>query len=519
MKIKYQVVISCFILFLNINLSSAQAPEIEWKKNYGGSTEEVAYSIFQTNEGGYIFAGHTNSNNGDVTNNEEGNTDIWIVKITNLGTIEWQKTYGGTNGAFAKSIIQTQDNGYIVAGYTASNDGDVIGNQGDVDYWVLKLSNSGVMEWQKTLGGSSLEEAFGIIQTPDNGYIVAGHTSSTDGDITTNQGFYDVWLVKLDVDGNVQWQKTYGGTDADYTYSISNTKDGAFVIAGVTASNTGDVSDNNGGNDFWVVKMNIEGVIEWEKTFGGTSNENAFKVIQTVDDGYIIGGSALSEDEDLTQNQGFQDYWVVKINSVGEMQWQKSFGGNSSDVIHSITKAQDGGYILAGKTSSTNGDITANQGLIDIWLIKINDSGIIQWQKTYGGSDYDEAFSIIQTADLGFIFAGYTSSNDGDIVESNGSTDCWVVKFGAENLSVNSFSETTTISLYPNPAQDKLTIKLNYFEPSLEMNITDILGKKIHSQKLDGLSTSINTTSLKSGVYIVNIINENQIISQRFIKN
>ncbi len=198
-------------LFFFILLASIPAqPAIQWQKSLGGSVSEVAQAIQKTNDGGYIIAGFTTSNNGDVSGNHGGG-DWWVVKLNATGEIQWQRALGGTSTESAYSIQQTSDGGYIVAGRTHSNDGDVTGNHGDWDCWVVKLTSTGAIEWQKAFGGSSLDEAYSIQQTTDGGYILAGNSMSTDGDVTGNHGYFDIWVVKMNDTGAIQWQKSLGG--------------------------------------------------------------------------------------------------------------------------------------------------------------------------------------------------------------------------------------------------------------------------------------------------------------------
>jgi len=243
---------------------SDQAPNIEWQKCLGGSNDDEAYSVQQTSDGGYIVAGSTRSNDGDVSGNHEEVWwlvwDFWVVKLDRYGDIEWQKCLGGSDSDWAESIQQTNDGGYIVAGYTGSNDGDVSGNHGEKDFWVVKLDRYGDIEWQKCLGGSGGggsggDYAYSVQQTSDGGYIVAGETWSNNGDVSGYHGGGDVWVVKLDRYGDIKWQKCLGGSSWDWAYSIQQTNDGGYIVAGLTRSNDGDVSGNYGEKDFWVVKL------------------------------------------------------------------------------------------------------------------------------------------------------------------------------------------------------------------------------------------------------------------------
>ena len=414
----------------------AAAPSIEWQKCLGGSGEDIAYSAQRTPDDGYIFAGRTTSTNGDVSGNH-GGSDAWVVKLNSSGAIAWQKCLGGTDYDYAFSIQLTSDGGYIIAGNTLSNNGDVSGNHGDYDAWVVKLNSSGAIEWQKCLGGSGDDRAFSIYQTIDGGYIVAGSTTSNDGNVSGNHGFTDAWVVKLNSSGVIAWQKCLGGGGTDSAYSIQQTSDGGYIIAGDTSSNDGDVSGNHGGTDAWVVKLNPSGTIVWQKCLGGSSGEVARSIQQKGDGSYIVAGYTSSNDGDVSGNHGSYDFWVVKLNSSGAIEWQKCLGGADTDFAYSIQQTGDG-YIVAGETNSTNGDVSGNHGgYRDMWVARLNSSGTIVWQKCFGGSDEDYASSIIRTSYGGYIVAGHTNSTNGDVSGNHGGvSDMWVVKLNPDDTSV-----------------------------------------------------------------------------------
>jgi len=353
-------------------------PSIVWQKCLGGSLHDYAYSIQQTSDGGFIVAGYSKSNDGDVSIHH-GSTlysDYWIVKLNSSGDIVWHKCLGGSHSDSARSIQQTSDGGYIVAGYTASNDGDVSGNHGLGDYWIVRLNSSGRIEWQKCLGGNLNDMAYSIQQTSDGGFIVAGYTQSHDGDVSGNHGNADYWVVKLNSAGNIEWQKCLGGSNYDRAYSIQQTSDGGFIVAGYTRSNDGDVSGNHGTYDYWVVKLDSSGRIEWQKCLGGSAWDEAYSIQQTSDGGFIITGYSESNDGDVSGSHSNDDYWIVKLNSSGRIVWQKCLGGSSWDRAYCVQKTFDGGFILAGGTESNDGDVSGNHGDADYWVVKLSPSGV-----------------------------------------------------------------------------------------------------------------------------------------------
>jgi hypothetical protein len=285
---------------------------LEWQKCLGGSGFDMAYSIIQTSEGGYAIAGSTNSADGDVSG-KHGATDAWVVHLNSSGSIEWQKCLGGTTGdQMANSIIQTPDGGYAVAGRTSSSDLDASGNHGSYDAWVVKLDGQGNTERHKCLGGSSSEQANSIVRTTDGGYAVAIITASTDGDVSGNHGGGDGWIVRLDSSMNILWQKSIGGTDDEAIYSIVQSSDGGYVIAGRTKSTDGDSAGNHGGYDMWIVALTASGNINWQKCIGGTGDEYATSMIQTSD-GYALAGYSTSSDGQVTANHGGADFFIVTL--------------------------------------------------------------------------------------------------------------------------------------------------------------------------------------------------------------
>jgi hypothetical protein len=443
-----RLLFSALATILSVSFAIAQ-PTIQWQKCLGGSSYDLAKTIQQTIDGGYIVAGNSSSINGDVSGNQ-GEVDCWVVKLTSLGTIEWQKSLGGSISDLANSIQQTNDGGYIVAGLSFSTNDDFSGNHGSGDCWVVKLDNIGTIVWQKTFGGSNFDEATSIQQTYDGGYIFTGNTQSNDGDVSGNHGTADYWVVKLTSTGTIAWQKTLGGSFGELAYSIKQTIDGGYIVAGLTHSNDGDVSGNHGFNDCWLVKLTSIGLIEWKKTIGGTEYDIPYSIQQTNNGGYIIAGQTGSNNGDVSGNHGSSDYWVIKLTSLGAIEWQKTLGGTTYDEATSIQQTNDGGYIVTGYSNSNDGDVSGNHGDYDFWMVKLTNIGSIEWQKSLGGSDREESYSIKQTNDGGYIASGVSYSNDGDVSGNHGERDFWVVKLTNCQLSISTQPESQTLNINSN---------------------------------------------------------------------
>ena len=414
------------LLFILATMPSfAQAPEIEWQKSFGGSGEDIAKAVVQTPDGNYVFVGDTNSSNGDVVGYEWSYSllrrDYWIVKTNPVGDIIWQKLYGGFYNDLVTSIKNTTDGGFIVSGYSESYDGEVLNHIGNYDYWILKLDTNGDIEWQKTLGGGGEDYATNIIQTSDGGYITIGHTKSTSGGVVGNHGMFDIWIVKMSSVGVVEWRKAYGGSADDKmseaygNYSLIQTPEGGYLFTGKTKSTNGDITLNHGLNDIWLVKINAVGTIEWQKTFGGTADDFGQSLIATADGNYILTAGSASVDGDFTTNFGATDLWVIKIDPLGNIIWKSSFGGTNSESYQysNIIETHNGELLVCSYTTSTNIDATGNHsyGSYDAWLVKLSSSGEKQWHRCYGGRNWDEGLQVIQTNDNGFMIAGYNSAH------------------------------------------------------------------------------------------------------------
>ena len=280
-------------------IDSNSVPYIEWQRSLGGSGEDVVYSsIQQTSDDGFIVAGRSTSNDGDVSG-AHGSSDYWVTKLDSSGNLLWQKTLGGMATDIAYSVQQTSDGGFIVAGHSTSSDGDVLsGNKGGFDQWITKLDASGNLLWENSMGGSADDHALDIQETSDGGFLVIGESQSSDGDVLSgNKGGFDEWITKLDASGNLLWEKSFGGSADDGVRSARQTSDGGFIIAGRSASSDGDVlSGNKGGLDQWITKLDASGNLLWEKSFGGSADDNASSVQQTSDGGFIVAGYSYSSD-------------------------------------------------------------------------------------------------------------------------------------------------------------------------------------------------------------------------------
>lgn len=432
--------IQLFVLIYSCNSDnnpSDNEPQnpIDLVKTYGGSKNDRAQSITNTNDGGYAILGYTQSNDGDIVDKPNESFDYWVLKFDSNSNLQWSKTYGGSEDDRGHKITQSQDGGYAILGYSYSSDQDVTENAGLQDYWLAKLDVSGNIIWQKSFGYSGLDSGISFTQTQDNGFLLVGvldvTASGGAGNTKMNNAKHaggDYWAIKLDSSGNIQWSKYYGGSFTDTPYDVIQTADNGYLIAGSSDSNDVDISNNLGEYDFWIIKIASTGELLWEKNFGGSEIDEARSIASTNDGNYIIVGDTRSNNQDVSQNFGGADVWVIKISPTGELIWEKSFGGSNFDVSRSVKKTQDNGFLISGSSRSADGDLTKNQGQNDAWIFKINSEGSLIWQKTIGGSNIDYVYDATELNDNSVIAVGESESIDGDISENKGFSDTLIIK-------------------------------------------------------------------------------------------
>lgn len=409
--------------------------EIDFITTLGGSKNESAKAIISTADGGYAILGHAQSMDGDVTTKFNESYDYWLLKYDATNQLEWQKTYGGSADDRGADLIQTSDGGYVMVGKSKSNDLQVSENAGFDDFWVAKLDSSGSISWENSFGFAGSDIPYSIIQTNDGGYLLSGvldvSASNGQGDrnsILSRHAGGDYWVIKLNSNGVKQWSKYFGGSFTDTAYDAIQTEDNGYIIVGSSDSNDVDITNNKGTYDFWIIKISATGNLVWEKSFGGSEIDEAHAISKSADGNYLIVGDTRSSDLDISQNNGAADLWVIKITPEGTLLWEKSLGGSNFDVGRSISKTQDNGFIISGSSRSTNASFSSNKGQNDAWVIKLNSGGDLEWQKTIGGSEVDFFYDAVELNDQTVVAVGDSNSSNEDIYENKGFTDLLILK-------------------------------------------------------------------------------------------
>ena len=390
------LLLGMLILAFNIRqTASLYPPPTEWTRTYGirGNSNE-ARSLVQTTDGGFAMLGFTSHCVAGWVCTE----DFWLVKTDPAGNAEWNRTYGVPTYddlESGRSVVQTDDGGYALAGLTGVWSDPIY-----YDFWLVKTDSLGNMEWNQTYGGAGDDFAYSVVQTTDGGYALAGGTGSY------GAGNCDVWLVKADSAGNMMWNQTYGGTGNDWAYSVVQTGDGGYALAGCTHSY------GAGNRDVWLVKADSAGNMMWNQTYGGTERDWGHSLVPTSDGGYAIAGETDSF------GAGNDDFWLVKTDSTGNMEWNQTYGGIRWEKAYSVVQTSDGGYALLGVTNSFGADG-------DYWLVKTDSAGNMEWNHTYGGSLGDIGYAVVQTVDGGYAMAGESNYY---INSSYAVIDFWLVK-------------------------------------------------------------------------------------------
>lgn len=448
----------CAGLAIACSLQAYGQVDVVWNQTMGGSASDNLTTMTRTADGGYLLGGYSDSNaSGEKTEDsrrdlEMGSpysTDYWVVKTDAGGKKEWDRTFGGYDRDYLNQVLPTPDGGYLLAGLSWSEvSGDrTAASNGRSDYWLVKIDASGNKVWDKAYGGSGDDDFTTAIVTTDGNFLLGGFSNSDASETKSEdaRGDRDFWVLKIDTEGNILWDKTYGGSSADELHAISLAPGGGFLLGGRSMSPvSGEKTEAARGEwfDYWVVRIDEAGNKHWDRTLGGDNNDVLYAITPSADGGFLLGGasnSGISADK-TAPHRGFDDYWAVKIDAEGNKSWDASYGGESQDLLFDILPVAEGGYLLGGFShSGISGNRTVPQkGFGDRWLVRVDAEGTTLWDTSIGGESYDNLWAMIATADGGALLGGPSLSGAGlDKSESNrGDADYWVVKIALEGETI-----------------------------------------------------------------------------------
>ena len=490
-------------LLLITSFLYAQAPTITWAKNFGGARSDFGRSVVVTDDNKYVVAGGILSKENDTIIRPTG-LDAWVVKLDANGNMLWQKTYGGTGDDSATKIVQTADKGFIIVGESRSNTGDFITNKGNFDAWVFKIDSLGNLEWQKTFGGSDDDYTSSVIQTKFGEYIINATSRSKDGDFPENNGEEDVWILKLNSRGNLIWKKHLGGNSNDFNRDIVNVDDLSYLVIGTTRSEDGDMNNFKGN---FIFKIDSSGKMLWKKSHGNLYNDASYF------NGYY--SAAITKNKDIIvigyvwiflgvpNRHDLHDFHISKLDSDGNYIWSKLYGGSDADIARSIQISPKGDLIILGDTNSKDYDIEGSHGKTDMWLLKTDSIGELIYKMCLGGTSWDYSKQCAITKDNSIIIVGDSQSIDGTFGRNNGIVDLAVAKISDPFLtSIKEDKPILDINIYPNPLSNHLNID-NNFTSNLDIQLVNILGQTVFKGLCHQGKHTIDVSHLSNGLYIL----------------
>ena len=435
---KYSLILILFFLCNCSKKDVFEIPEIDTNvyfiETIGGSKNDAFNAVTKTIDDGYITAGYTQSNDGDIISKANISFDFLVSKFSSEKILEWQKHFGGSENDKALDIIQTLGGDFIVLGSSESSDLDVSENAGSKDFWLVKLSNNGVLLWEKSFGFLGEDYGTTLLETKDGGFLITGvlDVSASNGQgnaksTIINHAGGDYWVLKTNHLGALEWSRYFGGSFTEIPLGIVETDNHNYIIVGSSDSNDFNISNNKGSYDFWMTKIATDGSLLLEKTFGGSEIDEASAITATNDGNFIIVGNTRSTDKDVSKNNGAADIWILKVSKEGNLIWEKTIGGSSFDVAKAIYKTQDNGFLIAGSSRSLDNGFQ-NKGQNDALILKVDENGNLLWQKTFGGSEIDFLYDVVELNNKSIIAVGESSSSDQDIPENKGFTDALIIQ-------------------------------------------------------------------------------------------
>lgn len=427
--------ISTILFFIFLYLQSFAQPNVQWSNTYGGSFGDIPRSVLATEDGGYLVVGLSMSDDDDISN-QIGKGDGWLLKTDNIGNLLWEKTYGTEYQDEFKKIILANDGGYLIAGYRSGVSAGTNSQAITSDFWVIKINESGDLVWERNFGESRSESIVDVVATND-GYLLLGNSDSPNFASAGYRGQIDPILLKINNSGQELWTRRWGGAQNDFATGLHILNNGRIVVSGYADSK---YNNHHGATDGWLTYLNSNGQLIWSRFFGGQLDDQLHAVSGGPGDQIYAAGFSYSRDQDLMGNTGRKDAWIIKVNPSGNLLWSKNYGGDGHDGFNKILVKHDSIY-AAGYNWSFNETTLPSMGLKDFWLVNIDANGNTNWESTYGGNLSEEIFAFDFTEDNGLLLAGSTQTKfNGMVAQNNGLEDFFLVRLegsGPAEFGVN----------------------------------------------------------------------------------
>jgi hypothetical protein len=508
-----------FIFFCTLN-TFAQIAEIKWQQCYGNDENVFAFGLAPIGDG-YMFALEVNS--GEGVTNYHGSNDIWLVRTDSVGIMLWEKCYGGSFGETPQKLIKKSEDEYFIFGYAGSTDGDVqSGNNGFADLWVVKINGLGDIQWERTYGCTGVDNPRDLILTPDGGFVMIDRIGIGGGDVTHFYGIGDCWMAKCDSLGNLEWEKTLGNDGLDNCMSMIVNSAGNLMMIGATQWYGGLVEcfPDGAWGDVWIVELDLHGNILSQYCYGGSHYDAGYSIIE-LEDGYAFIAFTVSNDGDVSGLHGptdlYGDIWVVRLDEQMEIVWQQCLGGFRTDHPNYITQTEDGGFVVIGTTNSNDGDVSGNHSLsgdFDIWVVKLDGDGELIWQQCYGGKwseRLENPHTVLKKSDYNYVFAA--SSNFSPSFDVQCGTfhnyNAWLFEIALDDTThiINPVANEQSINIFPNPASTEAWLQLPANIPLTDMQIElyNPTGMLLYKAQPTSNFHWIETSQLPAGLYVVRL--------------
>jgi hypothetical protein len=525
-----------FVLLLLVSSINpyAQIPEIVWQKCYGSPELDTSNGIV-SKDNGYLIAIHLRDSIPGITNYYDLGC-IWIINTDSTGNIIWEKCFGGSKGDVPQKLIKKSEDEFFIFGYTFSTDGDVQSyHHGHTDLWVVKINGQGDLLWEKCYGTPMPDEPRDMILTPDGGFAMLARIKASGGDVSNYYGSNDNWIAKCDSLGNIEWEITLGNNGLDNGISMMLNSAGNIMMIGAAQWHGGLVECYPDGAwaDVWIVELDMQGNILTQYCYGGSHYEVGYDIIE-LDEGYAFVAVTYSNDGDVSGLHGPPDLrgdiWMVRLNEQMEIVWQKCIGGYDSEHPNYISQTEDGGFIMIGTTRSNDGDVSGNPSwpgtYAAIWVVKLNEQGDIEWQQCYGGwgsERLENPHTILKKSDYNYVIAASTTFSPSFDVQCGivNNRDAWIFEIALPDTVnvITPIASASEIKVYPNPATTELWLQLPENMPfaQAQIELYGPTGRSLYKAQPTSQFHKIETADLPKGLYLLRLWDGKQWFGEKVV--